>query len=343
MIIYQKSSTPYFIRTFFSGLTILGLVFSAVVVVIAYFAVQASWPQTFGIWLLAAFAALIPYAIFRGMLKTNVKKIVLIEIIPNALKVHELIYNELEETIIPAQDLQIDIIANGRHDSRGSVLLKTNISYRLEIRGKDIEKPPFVINDSKRVLVEMLEKIEESQIIPLKLNEKDLINSYRNPGVIGSLINIRRYFLIAALIVAVIFVGAKIYLFGSMWFSSTENLFPATWNVITPEGDSTGYLIMKSDSTFIFRGFNQDCSGSFAKVAATNEEPGKIKLSATNNTIFLFPLYYHSEIIALTKESPFYIKMLYKAGFYKYVDKAELTREPDGKVFQLSRKPTKEK
>jgi hypothetical protein len=343
MIIYQKSSTPYLIRTFFSGLTILGLIFIAAVVVIAYFAVQAPWPRTFGIWLLAAFAALIPYAIFRGMMKSNVKKIVLIEIIPNALKVHELKYDEVEETIIPAQDLQIDIIAHVRHDSRGSVLLKTNLTYRLEILGKDINKPPFVITDSNRVLAEMLEKLEESQIIQLKLNEKDFLNSYRNPGVIGSLINFRRYFLIAALILAVIFMGNIIYLFGSMWFSNTENVFPATWNVITPEGDSTGYLIMKSDSTFIFRGFNQDCSGSFAKIAATNEESGKIKLSATNNTILLFPLYYHSEIIELTKESPFYTKMLYKAGFYKYEDKAEITRESDGIVFQLSRKPTKEK
>ncbi|HUX97522.1 MAG TPA: hypothetical protein VMV47_17445 [Bacteroidales bacterium] len=342
MILYQKPRTNYIVRTFFSGMTILGLVFTAAVVVIAYFAVQAPWPQTFGIWLLAAFVALAPYAIFRGMLKTNMRKIVLVEIIPNALRILELNKNEEEETIIPSHNLQIDIITHisSSHTSNG--LLNRQVSYRLEILGKDNEKPPFRIYESKRVLAEMLEKIEESQIIPLKLNEKDLINSYRNPGVIGSLINFRKYFLIAAIIVAVIFMGAKIFFFGSMWFSTTENVFPATWNVITSEGDSTGYLLMKSDSTFLFRGFNSDCSGSFSKIAATIEEPGKIKLFATDNTTFLFPLYYNSEIIELTEESSLITKVLYKAGFYNYEDNAELTRESDGKVFQLSRTPTKE-
>lgn len=342
MILYQKSRTPYIIRTFFSGLAILCLIFVAATLVIAYFAVQAAWPRAFGIWLLAAFAALIPFAIFRGMLKTNVRKIVLVEIIPNALRILELNKNEEEETIIPSHNLQIDILTHISSSQLRSGLMNRQASYHLEILGKDNEKPPLRIYDSKKMLVEMLEKIEESKIISLKLNEKDLINSYRNPGRVGTLLNIRKFITIAIIVFVVIFMGAKIILYGSTWFSSTVNVFPSTWNVITPEGDSAGYLIMKSDSTFILRGFNQDCSGSYGKIAATIEEPGKIKLYATNNAIYLFPLYYNSEIIEPTKESPLYTKMLYKAGFYKYEDKVEITRESDGQVFQLSRTPTKE-
>jgi len=341
MILYQKPRTTYIVRTFFSGMTILGLVFTGVVVVVAYYAVQAPWPKAFGLWLLAAFAALAPYAIFRGMLKTNLRKIVLVEIIPNALRILELNKNEEEETIIPSHNLQIDIITHINSSHRSSGLMNRQVSYHLEILGKDNEKLPFRIYDSKRMLVEMLEKLEESKIIPLKLNEKDLINSYRNPGVIGKFINFRRYLLIAALIAAVIFIGAKIFLFGSMWFSTTEMVFPATWKVITPEGDSAGYLIIKSDSTFILRGLNQDCSGSYRKIEETIEEPGKIKLSAANNATYLLPLYYNSEIIELTNESPFYAKMLYKAGFCKYEDKVELTKESDSQVFLLSRTPKK--
>jgi len=313
MILYQKSRTPYIIRTFFSGWTILGLVFTAAVVVIAYFAVQAPWPRTFGIWLLAAFVALIPFAIFRGMLKTKVKKIVLIEIITNALKVHEMKYDEVEETIIPAQDLQIDIFAHVRRDSSGSVLLKTNLSYRLEIRGKDIEKPPFVIYDSKQVLAEMLEKIEESKIVQLKLNEKDFLNGYRNPGRLGAFLNFRKVFIIAVIILA-IGIGVKNLFFSDNWlldtiisgnwFIDTKKVWTGTWKVVSPERDTIASLTLKIDSTFLFRSFNHDWNGRYIFIESNSpDESDKLELSTSDTTLPFIPGFISSDQLYLNRNS----------------------------------------
>jgi hypothetical protein len=340
MILYQKSRTPYFIRTFFSGLAILFLIFAAATVVVAYFALKAHWPQAFGMWLLTLFAAIIPAAIFKGMLKEGAKKIVLVEIIPNALRILELNKDEEEETIIPSHDLQIDIITHKISSEHRRGFSNSRVAYHLEILGKDNEKPPFRIYESEKKLVEMLEKIEESKIIPLKINEKELINSYRNPGIVGSLLNLKKYIAIAVIFFVVIMLGAKVSFYWKTWVSSKEIILPGTWNVTTPEGDSTGYLTMKSDSTFRFRGFNLDYRGSYSKIEATMDEMGKIKLSATDSTIFMLPLNYYSEAKELTEESSLYTKLLYKAGFVDFVDVIELTRQSDGRVFRFVSTPS---
>jgi hypothetical protein len=343
MILYQKSRTPYIIRTFFSGLAILCLIFAAATVVVAYFALKAHWPQAFGMWLLTAFAAIIPAAIFKGMLKEGAKKIVLVEIIPNALRILELNKDEEEETIIPSHDLQIDIITHKISSEHRRGFSNSRVSYHLEILGKDNEKPPFRIYESTKGLVEMLEKIEAAKIVTLKINEKELIDGYRNPGRIGSLLKLKNYIVIAIIFLLVIFMGTKVTFYWKTWFSIKEIILPVTWNVTTPEGDSTGYLTMKSDSTFRFRGINLDYRGRLSKIEATMEEMGKIKLSATDSTIFLLPLNYYSESKELTKESSFYNRLMYKAGFVDFEDVVEVTRQSDGRVFRFSRTTTKGK
>lgn len=207
MIVYQRSHRLYLVRALLLLLQPGMFILTDGIVLLVYLALRGAYEQkiVIAMWLGVAVLVIIFMLSVYTLIKSAVTEIVKMEIVPSGFSVQQLRYDILEDTVIPLQELGIEIFSH-EHRSKNK---QTHISYSLRIYIGSSEKAAFAIGGSVQELGEILEKIEDQKLIPLKENELAFLAQYKRfkGSLIRPLSNALRKLTIAATVIMIVVVG----------------------------------------------------------------------------------------------------------------------------------------
>lgn len=172
IILFKRTRIPFFIRLIPAIIHPGVLILAALAGALTYFAAREVSSLAAGLYLVAIIVATLAGIVMYQLLRNRIEIITRIELAAGGLQIECLRYDTVQESIIPANRLDLDL---HRFQSR-----RRSERYSLSISDTEHEQVRFTLHDSFDVLAKILYDIDQSRMVTLRAKETEAIRNWQS-------------------------------------------------------------------------------------------------------------------------------------------------------------------